>query len=256
LSVGDGAAAKTIIAEGTATGGIVLGDASPDADGEIGYASNAYTLFANSEDMAITASSNLWTFSSGSAATFAFTPSVAVGPTAPDDVQPTFTIRGDADSDAGGDTTEALTITLTANANPTLATWGLTSTQSAGYTFDKPVQAPAKFVGLTAAATLTAAAHNGAVVMMTTADEVTMWDCTTSTIGHFVTLWARDAEKIEVVPASGDQFYLFDGTGIGANDELDMAATAGTKVTLMCTADDSWSVITETAACTDGGAAD
>jgi hypothetical protein len=92
--------------------------------------------------------------------------------------------------------------------------------------------------------------------MMTTADEVTMWDCTASTIGHWVTLWARDAEKIEVVPASGDQFYLFNGTGIGANDELDIAATAGTKVTLMCTAENEWRVVYETAACADGGAAD
>lgn len=181
---------------------------------------------------------------------------IAIGPTAPDDVQPTLAIRGDADSDAGGDTTETFTVTLTPNATPTLATWGFTSTQSAGYTFDKPVQAPAKFVSFTAAATLTAAAHNGALVMMTTADEVTMWDCTTSTIGHWVTLWARDAEKIEVVPASGDQFYLFNGTGIGANDELDIAAIAGTKVTLMCTAENEWRVVYETAACADGGAAD
>jgi hypothetical protein len=183
------------------------------------------------------------------------TPSTSIGPAAPDDVRPTLSIIGDADSDAA-DTTEALTVTLTANADPTLATWGFTSTQSAGYTFDKPVQAPAKFVSFTGAATLTAAAHNGALVMMTTADEVTMWDCTSTTIGHWVTLWARDAEKIEVVPATDDQFYTFAGTGIGANDELDMAATAGTKVTLMCTAASEWRVVYETAACADGGAAD
>jgi hypothetical protein len=119
-----------------------------------------------------------------------------------------------------------------------------------------PFRAPAKFVSYSADQTLTAAAHNGALVEFTAIVEATMWDCTSSTIGHMVTLWARDAEKIEVVPASGDQFYLFDGTGIGANDELDMAATAGTKVTLMCTAADEWRVVFETAACADGGAAD
>jgi hypothetical protein len=118
------------------------------------------------------------------------------------------------------------------------------------------IQGRAKFVSLDESTTLTAATHNGALVRLTVAGEITLWDCETANVGDFVTLWARDAEKIEVVPASGDQFYLFDGTGIGANDELDMAATAGTKVTLMCTADDSWSVITETAACADGGAAD
>jgi hypothetical protein len=57
-------------------GGIILGDSTPDADGEIGYATNAYALFANSEDMTLTASSNLWTFASNTSATFAFTPAV------------------------------------------------------------------------------------------------------------------------------------------------------------------------------------
>lgn len=64
------------IVEGTATGGIVLGDASPDADGEVGYASNAYAFYANSEDFKVTATTNLWTFSSATSATFAFTPQV------------------------------------------------------------------------------------------------------------------------------------------------------------------------------------
>ena len=118
------------------------------------------------------------------------------------------------------------------------------------------IQGRAKFLSYDAAQTLTAAVHNGALVRLTVAGEITLWDCETANVGDFITLWARDAEKIEVVPASGDQFFLFDGTGITADDELDMAATAGTKVTLMCTADDSWSVITETAACADGGAAD
>lgn len=72
------AATGTLIAEGLATGGIVLGDSTPDADGEIGYASNAYKLFANSEDLVLTASANLWTFSSATSATVAFTPSVAL----------------------------------------------------------------------------------------------------------------------------------------------------------------------------------
>lgn len=70
------AATATLVAEGVATGGILLGDASPDADGEIGYASNAYLWYANSEDWKITASSNLWTFDSNTSAAFAFTPGV------------------------------------------------------------------------------------------------------------------------------------------------------------------------------------
>lgn len=118
------------------------------------------------------------------------------------------------------------------------------------------LQGRAKFNSYSAAQTLTAANNNGGIVQMTTADEVTMWDCETANVGDFVLLWARDAEKIEAVPASGDHFVLFDGTALTADYELDMAATAGTKVSLMCTADDTWSVYTETAASTDGGAAD
>jgi len=104
--------------------------------------------------------------------------------------------------------------------------------------------------------TLTADNNNSAVVQFTVAGEATMWDCETANVGDFVMLWARDAEKIEVVPASGDHFNLFAGTALTADYELDMAATAGTKVTLMCTADDTWSVYSETAACADGGVAD
>lgn len=103
---------------------------------------------------------------------------------------------------------------------------------------------------------LTADSNNSAVVQLTVAGEATMWDCEAANVGDFVMLWARDAEKIEVVPASGDHFNLFAGTTLTADYELDMAATAGTKVTLMCTADDTWSVYSETAACADGGVAD
>lgn len=106
------------------------------------------------------------------------------------------------------------------------------------------------------AQTLTAETHNASIVQMTVAAEVTVWDCEAVNVGDFVMLWARDAEKIEVVPASGDHFNLFNGTALTAGNELDMAATAGTKVTLICTADDTWSVYSETAASTDGGAAD
>jgi hypothetical protein len=63
---------------------------------------------------------------------------VTVGPT-PNDNNIPFVIQGDADSDAGDDTADLLSITLTGNATSTAATWGFTSTQSAGYTFDKTI---------------------------------------------------------------------------------------------------------------------
>lgn len=67
-----------IVKEGTATGGVVLGDTSPDSDGEIAFASNAYSLFANSEDFKVTASANMWTFDSNTSAAFTFTPAVTI----------------------------------------------------------------------------------------------------------------------------------------------------------------------------------
>ncbi len=100
----------------TASTGFALGDGD-----YIGVTSNEIITFATAGNINV------------SGANF------AVGTTSADDVQPTFKVQGDADSDAGGDTDEAITITLTPNATPTLATWGFTSTQSAGYTFDKSV---------------------------------------------------------------------------------------------------------------------
>jgi hypothetical protein len=49
-----------------------------DAAGEIGYADNVYSLFANSEDFSLTAGTNLWTFNSTTGATFKFTPALEV----------------------------------------------------------------------------------------------------------------------------------------------------------------------------------
>ena len=118
------------------------------------------------------------------------------------------------------------------------------------------IQGRKVFNSYSASTVLTAANNNAAVVQFTVAGEATMWDCETANVGDFVMLWARDAEKIEVVPASGDHFNLFVGTALTANNELDMSATAGAKLTLICTVDDTWSVYSETSTCTDGGAAD
>lgn len=69
---------------------------------------------------------------------YTFSSGLVLG-TSYDDVQPIFSIVGDADSDAGGDTEEALSIVLDDQTNPTLSTWSFTSTQSSGYKFDKPL---------------------------------------------------------------------------------------------------------------------
>jgi hypothetical protein len=71
--------ATAITLPGTLTGGgIILGDTSPDTNGEIGYASSSYYLFANSEDLSLAASADTWSFgSSTGVATIAF-PSLTV----------------------------------------------------------------------------------------------------------------------------------------------------------------------------------
>lgn len=118
------------------------------------------------------------------------------------------------------------------------------------------IQGKAKFNSYTSDQTLTFAENGGGVVQFTVAGECTVWDAEAVNIGDFFIVWARDAEKIELVPASGDHFVLFDGTALTADYEADIPATAGTKITLMCTADDTWAVYSETAPVTDGGVAD
>ena len=167
-----------------------------------------------------------------------------------------------ADADGTGSivwafaTSAARTITVPGDANDTLATLAQNNAFTGNMTVAGTIQGRAVFNSYDAAQTLTQAVHNGSLVRLTVADEITLWDCTASNIGSFVTLWARDSEKIEVVPASGDQFVLTNGTALDANNELDIADTAGTKVCLMCTEENIWSVYSETAASTDGGAAD
>jgi hypothetical protein len=267
VSDGDGYLSQTITALlPDAADGATIGSAAAEWS-DLYLADGGVIYFQNDQSVYLTPSASLLTLTGAFTATGVITASA--GATVADSQVLTFDESAadpdDADiqlsatdgvfkiASANGANNEDITVDLDQTANFAIinSSTGLTDIYSA-----IPLRAPAKFLSYDAAQTLTAATHNGAMVMMTVADEVTMWDCTSSTIGHFVTLWARDAEKIEVVPATDDQFYLFNGTGIGANDELDIPATAGTKVTLMCTAANEWRVAFETATTTDGGAAD
>lgn len=68
------------------------------------------------------------------------TTTLQIGATSADDVQPDFSIVGDADGDAGGDTDDIFKIALIPNANPTLATWDFTTTQSNGWKYNGNVE--------------------------------------------------------------------------------------------------------------------
>jgi len=73
-------------------------------------------------------------------ATIVATTNITAGVSGSSEVRPIFSIIADADSDAE-DTDETIALTLTPNADPTLAIWAFTTTQSAGIDFNMPITA-------------------------------------------------------------------------------------------------------------------
>jgi hypothetical protein len=107
------------------------------------------------------------------------------------------------------------------------------------------VQGKVGFNSYAANQVLTAANHNATIVQMTEAATVTLWDCTSSTIGDYVSLWGRNAEAMTLVPAAGDQFVKSDGTANGTGTNLALPATAGLKVTMVCSSENNWTAYTD-----------
>ena len=121
---------------------------------------------------------------------------------------------------------------------------------------DGTLSGRARFHSYSSAQTLTTAVDGGGIAQVTAPCEITFIDCSADNVGVFVTVWVRDAEQIEMVPASGDAFVLFNGTATTTDDEVDLSPTAGNKVTIMCTASNTASIFSETYLSTDGGVAD
>jgi hypothetical protein len=71
-------AKQTFTADDLLLAGGIQFDSTPDASGEIGYASNHFNLYANSEDMVWTAGTNMWTFSSNTGAALTVTPATTI----------------------------------------------------------------------------------------------------------------------------------------------------------------------------------
>jgi hypothetical protein len=164
---------------------------------------------------------------------------LTVGPTTPDDVRPTLTIRGDADSDAGGDTTDAFTITLTPNANPVLATWGFTSTQSAGYTFDKAVTFSGGLTGnLTGNASGSAATLTGTLANVAASTSANLATCLSDEQGTGVAVFSDSptfvdditiaAAGVKLTGANGALTILGLGDGQDEDVKIDLNTTANT----------------------------
>ena len=145
--------ATTITGLLTANGSVAVGDAD-----YIGITSNEIITFATAGTVTV------------SGADF------VVGETAADNILRQVRVIGDADSDgAAAVTSETATLALTPNATPTLATWGFSSTQGYGWTFDKTLDV----AGALTAGTITSDAGVGGTTGTFT-DEV---DITKSTVG-------------------------------------------------------------------------
>ena len=122
-------------------------------------------------------------------------------------------------------------------------------------------------IALQAPMEITAADADGEV--LTTADLNTVrissgagdWtlpdDSCDAATGNWITVIANAAHVASIESAdTSDQFYLTDGTGIGANEELDTGGTAFDSCTVMCVAANTWLVVGERGTCADGGAKD
>jgi len=145
-----------------------------------------------------------WDFTSTQSAGYTFDKGVTlklgnldIGQTSANDTQPDLSITGDADSDGAGDTDDTFKIVLTPNATPTVATWDFTSTQSAGYTFDKLVTG----TSFTASATVTGE-------QLTSTDDADVND--NLTVGDIIV-----DEAAGVIDGTGATSFTLSATGSG-----------------------------------------
>ena len=88
---------------------------------------------------------------------------LTIGYAVPDETLPVFEMKGDADDDAE-DVTEVFTITLDPNIDPTKSQWVITSTQGAGYNFDKDIYFAAGAAEISAISDFTVVSDNDLIL--------------------------------------------------------------------------------------------
>ena len=88
---------------------------------------------------------------------------LTIGYAVPNETLPVFEMKGDADDDAE-DVTEVFTITLDPNIDPTKSQWVITSTQGAGYNFDKDIYFAAGAAEISAISDFTVVSDNDLIL--------------------------------------------------------------------------------------------
>ena len=156
ITIGDANASGVLITPATAVTGLLTangGVSSTTITASAGFA------LGDTDYVGVTSNERFTFATAGTIA--AIGANFEIGATSADETEPYLSIIVDADSDDAGDTDDAFKISITSDGTPTAALWDFTSTQSAGYTFDKEVT----FKNNAAAATFGAVAVNADVVL-------------------------------------------------------------------------------------------
>jgi hypothetical protein len=269
LTIGNSGSLSTTGTGYISSGGVVLGDSSPDANGEIGYASNAYSLFANSEDLSLTAGTNMWTFNSSTSAAFTFTPAVTItglatlsaGATIADSQVLTFDESAadpnDADvqisatdgvlkfAAANGANNEALTVDLDATANEA------TVSSSTGVNLVRLTQGIAMGANIPVvskgeSATLSVAEMNSSVYV-TAAATLTLPEVVASspsatqvTPGTMVCVYSTGANVVRINPNDADGIRMNSATRGTNGVDIYSAGAAGNFICIQADSASGW----------------
>jgi hypothetical protein len=239
-----------------------VGNSAANAVGEFGYISDAFSWFANSEDMVATATANLWTFSSATSATFAFTPAVSFT----DDI-----------TVVGGDVTIAAAGVKLTGANGALTILGLGDGQDEDIKIDLnttantiEITSPASSataidintLNLVATGTISAGIPVGtdgdahsvtgaeAYGYFFTATGAGTWTLPAAASGMNLCIYSTTAAAIVVNPDDADVITL-NGTALAAGDSITSASGAGDFICLLAVSDASWLTLGRSGTWTD-----
>jgi hypothetical protein len=96
------------------------------------------------------------------------------------------------------------------------------------------------------------------VTVVTASTDVDIADCSTATIGNWYTVVVRDAsETVKIASLDSSDIFKVSGLALTAGEELDSptagATTAGSSVTLVCTANNRYTAIRTSGLWVDGG---